>query len=84
MPLRLRFLAPAVWTVPLENSGSSFLMGTTLATARAPETLEGEGQSFPQGGGPGGGGAVGGTPPPSGDPELLEAPQAPKKIFGLN
>ena len=30
------------------------------------------------------GGAVGGTPPPSGDPELLEAPKAPKKTFGLN
>ena len=26
-------------------------------------------------------GAVGGTLPPAGDPELLEAPQAPEKIF---
>ena len=30
------------------------------------------------------GGAVGGDPPPPGDPELLEAPKAPKKLFGLN
>ena len=28
---------------------------------------------------------MGGTPPPpSGDPELLEAPRAPNKFFGLN
>ena len=25
-----------------------------------------------------------GTPPPAGDPELLEAPKAPNKVFGLN
>ena len=25
-----------------------------------------------------------GNPPPSGDPELLEAPKAPKQCFGLN
>ena len=33
----------------------------------------------------GGGGTVGGgTPPPaSGNPELLEAPKAPRKFFGL-
>ena len=31
-----------------------------------------------------GGGAVGEPPPPSGDPELLEAPKAPNKFFGLN
>ena len=30
------------------------------------------------------GGAVGGTPPLSVDPELLEAPKAPTKFFGLN
>ena len=30
------------------------------------------------------GGALGGTLPPAGDPELLEAPKAPKKFFGLN
>ena len=37
-------------------------------------------------GGPkgGGGGAVGGGPPPSTDPELLEAPKAAEKFFGLN
>ena len=29
------------------------------------------------------GGAAGGTPP-AGDPELLEAPKAAKKFFGLN
>ena len=29
-------------------------------------------------------GLWGGPPPPSGDPELLEAPKAPKKFFGLN
>ena len=27
---------------------------------------------------------VGGTPPPPGDPELLEAPKALNKFFGLN
>ena len=34
----------------------------------------------------GGGGAVGDPPPPppAGDPELLEAPKALKKFFGLN
>ena len=31
----------------------------------------------------GGGGGCGGDPP-SGGPELLEAPKAPKKFFGLN
>ena len=31
-----------------------------------------------------GGGAVRGDPPPQGDPELLEAPKAPNKFFGLN
>ena len=30
------------------------------------------------------GGLWGGPPPPSGDPELLKAPKAPKKLFGLN
>ena len=29
-------------------------------------------------------GLWGGTPPPPGDPELLEAPKAPKKFFGPN
>ena len=32
----------------------------------------------------GGGGGCGGTPPPKGDPELLEAPEALNKFFGLN
>ena len=36
-----------------------------------------------QGGGVGGG-CGGDPPPPSGDPELLEAPKAAKKFFGLN
>ena len=56
------------------------------------EVQEGGGSGTPtrvflKGGGPrwvgGWVGLWGGTPPP-GDPELLEAPKAPKKIFGLN
>ena len=45
--------------------------------------LKGAGWGGPKEGG-GGGGGWGGNPPPAGDPELLEAPKAPKKSFGLN
>ena len=41
-------------------------------------------QNFLKGGGWGGGGLWGTPPPPSGDPELLEAPKAQNKFFGLN
>ena len=51
----------------------------TFAAAVARVLLKG-------GGGSKGGGWVGlcPPPPPAGDPELLEAPKAPKKFFGLN
>ena len=70
--------------------------GTPSLPLRAQLTRAGNGpgrgsrgvQSFPLGGGgirggKGGGGLWEGSPPPPGDPDLLEAPKAPNKLFGL-
>ena len=58
--------------------------GSCETGPHAEATRRGPARVFLKGGGSKGGCGGDPPPPPSGDPELLEAPKAPKKIFGLN
>ena len=79
----------SIWVPPglfgLARGGGPGLAAAGHSLAAA--TAGGLGRVFlKRGGGPRGvgGWGCGGGPPPSADPELLEAPKAPKKLFGLN